>query len=47
MRREISSFFYIKNFNASHKTNPGEVFPGIIIIISIEHDENMCIFYVI
>ena len=23
--------FFIKNFNASHKTNPGEIFPGIII----------------
>ena len=41
-----SVFLYIKNFNASHKTNPGEIFLGIIIIISFEHDENICIFYV-
>ena len=39
-------FLYYKNFNASDKTNPGEIFPGIIIIISFEHDENVCIFSV-
>ena len=42
----LTIFLYYKNFNASDKTNPGEIFPGIIIIISFEHDENVCIFSV-
>ena len=47
LRMNGALFLYIKNFNASHKTNPREIFPGIIINISFEHDENMCIFFVI
>ena len=40
-------FLYIKNFNASNKRNPREVFPRKKIFISFEHDENMCVFHVI